>query len=235
MMVDPEVRPSSASPVLEAEKALLLDLDGVLFDTRVVMCRAWQVVQERHRVDVAFEDYLRHVGRPFADIMEQLGLADAELLHATYDRASLEWGHLAPPFPGIEAALGAFIQDGWALGVVTAKPLNRATPLLGRLNCPWGTIRTPGRERGKPAPDPLLLALTELGVDPAQAVYVGDTAVDQEAARRAGVRYIHAAWGYGTATSPQPVTVNDPASLACLRQSLQTPALSPPIPLRCPQ
>ncbi|WP_326829442.1 HAD family hydrolase [Streptosporangium sp. NBC_01810] len=234
-MISPSAGSHDESPAPEPRRALLLDLDGVLFDTRVVMCRAWQLVQERHNVDVPFEDYLRHIGRPFPDIMRQLGLCEAELLHATYDEASVTWADLAPPFPGIEAALRAFAEDGWSLGVVTAKPLNRAAPLLEHLGCPFGTVRTPGSERGKPAPDALLLALVELGADPAQAVYVGDMAVDQEAALRAGVRYIHAGWGYGAPTTPSPLVVETPARLVQIGRNLQAPAASSPVPLRSPR
>ncbi|MEU3164033.1 HAD family hydrolase [Streptosporangium sp. NPDC006930] len=225
-MSAPPARSHDESPAAEPRRALLLDLDGVLFDTRVVMCKAWQVVQERHDVDVPFEEYLRHVGRPFPDIMRQLGLREVELLHATYDEASIKWADLAPPFPGIEAALHAFTRDGWSLGVVTAKPLNRAAPLLERLDCLFGTVRTPGSERGKPAPDALLLALVELGVDPAQAVYVGDMAVDQEAALRAGMRYVHAGWGYGAPTTPFPVVVETPTRLVQIGRNLRAPAAS---------
>jgi hypothetical protein len=38
-------------------------------------------------------------------------------------------------------------------------------------------------------------------------------AVDQEAAARAGVAYVHAGWGYGQPTSPAPETVAAPRGL----------------------
>ena len=42
----------------------------------------------------------------------------------------------------------------------------------------------------KPDPEPLLTALSRLGVEPAQAVYVGDTDIDMKTAAAAGVRGI---------------------------------------------
>ncbi|MFB6631321.1 HAD family hydrolase [Streptomyces sp. NPDC056362] len=201
-------------------KALLLDLDGVLLDTRPVMERAWQQVQKGHGLDVPFEEYERHLGRPFADIMERLGFAESEPFHRTYDEASIAASHLAREFDGTVEVLRAFIAAGWLLGVVTSKPLERAAPLLTNLGCPFSTVRTPnGGGRGKPAPDPVLLALTDLGVDPAEAVYVGDMAVDQEAARRAGVPYVHAGWGYGCPDSPFPVVAESPKDLLRLLSS----------------
>ncbi|WP_254706009.1 hypothetical protein [Streptomyces vilmorinianum] len=38
-------------------------------------------------------------------------------------------------------------------------------------------------------------------------------AVDQEAARRAGVPYVHAGWGYGCPGSPSPVIAESPKNL----------------------
>ncbi|MEV5998846.1 HAD family hydrolase [Streptomyces chartreusis] len=199
---------------LEAPRGLLFDLDGVLVDTRPVMEIAWRAVQEVHGVDVPFEAYEEHLGRPFDDIMGRLGLANAEEVHRTYTEASAAASHLVQEFEGITDVLLAVAADGWSLGVVTSKPLARATPLLARLGCPFVTVRGPdGHGRGKPAPDPILLALIDLGVDPAEATYVGDMAVDQEAARRAGVSYVHAGWGYGRPIGPCPAVADTPGQL----------------------
>jgi phosphoglycolate phosphatase len=48
----------------------------------------------------------------------------------------------------------------------------------------------------KPDPDQLLLACAACGVDPAQALYVGDDERDIVAARNAGMKSVAALWGY---------------------------------------
>jgi HAD superfamily hydrolase (TIGR01549 family) len=196
------------------QRALLLDLDGVLFDTRSVMERAWKKVQDDHGVLLPFTDYECHLGREFGDIMQRLGVADIEGVRQTYEAESVAAAHLAHEFAGIVEVLHAFVAAGWRLGVVTSKHVDRAAPLLARLGCPFDTVRTPaGAGRAKPAPDPILLALVDLGVDPAAAVYVGDMAVDQESAARAGVAYVHAGWGYGHPASPASQIVVSPKGL----------------------
>ncbi|MEU1821274.1 HAD family hydrolase [Streptomyces abikoensis] len=196
------------------ERLLLLDLDGVLFDTRPIMQKAWCVVQQHHSLDVPFKRYEQHLGRPFSDIMRRLGVADVEAVHQTYAEASQSVAHLARPFKDVEEVLRTFVDRGWLLGVVTSKPLDRAAPLVAQLGCPFGSIRAAGGPgRGKPAPDPLLLALVDLCADPSQATFVGDMEVDQEAARRAGVAYVHAAWGYGSPGDPIPPTAHVPRDL----------------------
>ncbi|MFI6764195.1 HAD family hydrolase [Streptomyces sp. NPDC050355] len=198
----------------EIRRALVLDLDGVLLDTRPVMRQAWREVRERHGIDVPFEAYEQHLGRPFDDIMELLGLTEFDRLHETYAQASERGCELARPFDGVEEVLHAFAAAGWLLGVVTSKPLDRAAPLLARLGCPFAAVRAPGGPgRGKPAPDPLMLALVDLATDPASARFVGDMGVDHECARRAGVPYVHAAWGYGEPGSPAPDIARAPQDL----------------------
>ena len=186
-------------------------------DTRKVMQAAWREVQQKHGIDLPFGAYARHLGRPFAQIMHCLGLGDADSLAETYDRASSQSAHLARPFPDIRATLALLTQAGRRLGVVTSKPEQRARPLLEMLDTAFVTIRTPSAGRGKPAPDPLLLALVDAETDPADTIYVGDMAVDQQAAIRAGVAYAHAAWGYGQPEAPAPIVLETPRDLLTLR------------------
>ncbi|WP_328869652.1 HAD-IA family hydrolase [Streptomyces sp. NBC_00287] len=198
----------------EAQRVLLLDLDGVLMDTRPVMEEAWRAVQATHGIHVPFKAYQQCLGRPFGDIMDRLSIRDTNRVHTTYSQAAKDASHLARPFDGMSETLHVCVAAGWLLGVVTSKPLDRAVPLLAQLGCPFGTVRAPGGPgRGKPAPDPILLALVDLAADPADAVYVGDMEVDQEAARRAGVAYVHAGWGYGAPGCPAPETAHSPLGL----------------------
>jgi len=214
--VPPTGQHAAADALASGAELVLFDLDGVLVDTLPVMRSAWEAVRSDYGIQIPFESYVQHLGRPFPDIMALLGLHTAEGVESTYDAVSLRNAHLARPFPGIEEALRTIASAGCQLGVVTSKPLARAARLLDRLGCPLSVIRTPTRERGKPAPDTLLTALVEARTDPADAIYVGDMAVDQEAARRAGVRYVHAGWGYGTPAEPIPLVLHTPTELVLL-------------------
>ena len=50
--------------------------------------------------------------------------------------------------------------------------------------------------RKKPAPDTVLEALRQLGADKEGAVYIGDSDVDIETARNAGIPCISVLWGF---------------------------------------
>lgn len=49
--------------------------------------------------------------------------------------------------------------------------------------------------KGKPAPDPILVAMKRLNADPRESIYIGDTKYDLQAAHAAGIAFGLVAWG----------------------------------------
>lgn len=104
------------------------------------------------------------------------------------------------PYDGIPAMLATLRQRGCRLAVVSNK-FYAATQELCRHFFP-DTIEVAVGEheaegiRKKPAPDTVVEALGQLGVDRCNAVYVGDSDVDIETARNAGLPCISVLWGF---------------------------------------
>jgi phosphoglycolate phosphatase len=102
-------------------------------------------------------------------------------------------------FGGIAELLDSLDAQGVMWGVVTNKtsrytlPVMEALGLVRRAACIVSGDSSP---RPKPAPDPLLLACTIAGAEPARCLYVGDDLRDMQAARAAGMGAVAAAWGY---------------------------------------
>jgi phosphoglycolate phosphatase len=184
---------------MKRKSLFLFDLDGVLLDSRANMQAAWASVQRECAIDLPFERYFALIGRPMADILAELGLsARAQEVEKRFRIASSAVLHSAPLFAGVEPTLVALEAKGARLGVVTSKDWLRGAAVLARIPVEFAAVQTPdARYRGKPAPDHLLVAMAEARCDPADTLYVGDMAVDAEAAARAGVDYAHARWGYG--------------------------------------
>ncbi len=178
---------------------VLLDLDGVLVDSRDAMEEAWRAVQHEVGVATPFAAYFREIGRPFPDILERLGLTErAQEIERVYRATALREAPRVPPFAGIPRALARLDERGVKLGVVTSKAQAQTTWTLAQFDIPFATVQTPeARGPGKPAPYPLLVAASEAQVDVRDAIFVGDMDVDCAAARAAGMRFLHAAWGYG--------------------------------------
>lgn len=195
------------------KKLVLFDLDGVLLDSRSNMALAWSEVRRNHHLDVPFEAYFALIGRPFQAILKRLGLTDnLDAIEQSYVTASLKFIEKATFYPKTDETLAQLAAMGVRLGIVTSKDRLRTQATLRQLNARFDTIQTPsGTYRGKPAPDYLLLAMAEVGVDPGDTVYVGDMDTDYEAAVRAGIDYIHAAWGYGSPPDSAP-------SFSCIDQ-----------------
>ena len=85
------------------------------------------------------------------------------------------------------------------IGIVTSKEKKRAQKILDKFENRFTVVRTPdGICRGKPAPDHLLMAAALENVELSETLYVGDMDVDSMAAKRAGIDYVHASWGYGS-------------------------------------
>ena len=181
------------------KKLILFDLDGVLLDSRVNMEQAWAEVRKKTGTEVPFEAYFALIGRPFQDILQCLGVTeDLAAIEQAYMAASLYFLSNASFYPKTRETLKALQDAGMQLGIVTSKDAVRTKAVISQLKLKFSTIQCPATPyRGKPAPDHLLLAMAESGVDPKDTIYVGDMETDYQAAVRAGIDYVHASWGYG--------------------------------------
>ena len=90
-------------------------------------------------------------------------------------------------------------RRGLNWGIVTNKPAFLTEPLVTQLGLPWppaSIVSGDSTNNRKPHPQPMLLACTQAGSEPAQCLYVGDAERDIEAGRRAGMRTLVALFGY---------------------------------------
>lgn len=179
------------------------DLDGTLVDSVSDLARAVNgaLVDVGARVvDVA--DVRAFVGDGAAVLIERaLRFAGADAsLHATalarfkahYERDLVG---ATRPFDGIAGALDVLAAAGRVLAVATNKPGVFARPLVdavlpGRFACVVGPD-----DAGAHKPDPRMLRYVEDVVGARVGVYVGDSGVDVDVARAAGVPVVGVAWG----------------------------------------
>ncbi|AYN40323.1 HAD family hydrolase [Streptomyces dangxiongensis] len=187
---------SGARPV----RTVVLDLDGVLIDSIHVMRKAFQRAYELvvGAGQAPFEEYLRHLGRHMPDTLAIMGLPAT--MYEPFVIESRKLVHEIPACPGAADLLRALRRAGVPTAVATGKTHSRAvealaaTGLLELLDAVCGSDEV---AHGKPAPDIVLLALDKLGAGPDGAVMVGDSALDLEAGRRAGVGTAAGLWGQG--------------------------------------
>ena len=177
------------------------DLDGTLVDTSADLIAAANATLATGgcagRLDPAADAGIAgrggramlRLGWARAGLSEAAAEAAAEPLYLPFidaytDRIAVE----SRLFDGVEAALDALAEGGWALSVCTNKPerlaliLLDALGVLDRFACVIGADTLPVR---KPDPAPLLAAWAGSGADAAVSALIGDTRTDRETARAA--------------------------------------------------
>lgn len=180
--------------------AVLFDLDGTLLDTFALITRAFR---DACRAVLGREPSEREVlerwGQPLAVRFRAIAPSRVDALIAAYTAAyDASAAALARPFPGVEDLLRRLRDGGAGLAVVTSKRRRSALrdlDVVGLLPCFAAVVASEDVARVKPAPDPVLHALRALDAETAQGWMVGDSTLDIQAGRAAGVRTIGALWG----------------------------------------
>jgi|TARA_B100002019_G_scaffold291397_1_gene311489 phosphoglycolate phosphatase-like HAD superfamily hydrolase len=186
------------------KKLYVFDLDGVLIDSLPNMEMSWGVVKLHHNIDVPFSEYAKHIGKPFYDILTEIGIhEDQERIKLTYDEASIQ-GTEIKIYPGVIETLEELKSKGCKIAICTSKDIKRVHHVIASLildgkkmpKFDWVCAPKQGL-RGKPAPDQLLNTIAFCNEDPHDTYYIGDMESDMFCANRAGVDFIHANYGYG--------------------------------------
>jgi mannitol-1-/sugar-/sorbitol-6-phosphatase len=166
---------------------MLLDLEGVLVDSRDSVAAHWAAWAERHQLAPERIRPLMH-GRPSREVVAAVAPdLDAVAESAAIDRAQAADTTGVRPVPGAAAFLDALPAGRWA--VVTSAPRVLATARLASHGLPLPSVMVCGEdvERGKPAPDGYLAAAEALGVGPERCLVVEDAPAGLEAAAAAGM------------------------------------------------
>ena len=197
------------------KKLVLFDLDGVLVDSKHNMMLSWNAVREKHNIDVKFKDYFENIGRPFGDILDILNIkANQNEIAQTYNKVSKQMISKVSFYEGAKSVLIQLTDKAIKTGIVTSKDTLRCQFFLDLLGFEFDIVQTPNEKlQGKPAPDHLLYAMSELGVSAADTIYMGDMNVDFLAAKNAQVDYIHAMWGYGVCSDENTIKLKEISQL----------------------
>jgi mannitol-1-/sugar-/sorbitol-6-phosphatase len=170
--------------------AVLFDFDGVLVDSNAISERQMRAWAERHRVPFARIAAIHH-GRPTVETVRLVAPhLDIEAEARLIERAEADDTEGLVAFAGAARLLSALPEGRWA--IVTSGTRRLATTRLAHvgLRRPAVLVTADDVQRGKPAPDPYLVAAERLGVAPTRCVVVEDAPAGVAAARAAGARVI---------------------------------------------
>lgn len=204
---------------------VIFDLDGTLWDATEQTRGVWNRVFERHpEIDVRVTPSAQRalMGRTMPEIGAALFPGtDPAFQRAVMDeigRAEVAWllTHGGALYEGVGETLHALrgtrqlyivsnCQDGYVQAFMDYHGLRAC----------FEDFEMSGRT-GLDKPDNLRLLMARNGVD--RAAYVGDTRGDEAAAAAAGIPFVHAAYGFGRAESPDAAIRALPELPAALRR-----------------
>ena len=185
----------------------IFDLDGTLLDTLDDLAAAVNYALRQHGMpEHTREDVRRFVGNGVRLLMTR-AIPDGEdnpLFEATfqtfrkyYMEHSLD---TTRPYDGIPELLGELRARGKRVAVVSNKFYAATSELCHHFFPDTVEVAIGEHEaegiRKKPAPDTVKEAFRQLGVDSRNAVYIGDSDVDLQTARNAGLPCISVLWGF---------------------------------------
>jgi phosphoglycolate phosphatase len=189
-------------------RAFLFDLDGTLIDSKADIANSINLTLKQLRLPpIAISRISEFVGDGVYKLVQRTLRevtgsdpedgqiqSTAELFKATYSRHLLDSTRL---FDGV---LDALNRLGWArFAVVTNKPERFSRRILDGLGVGGRFCSILGGdsvERRKPEPDSLLQAMRECHALPAESVMVGDSPIDIQAGKAAGVVTCGVTYGF---------------------------------------
>ena len=186
-------------------QACIFDLDGTLLDTLQDLANSVNIALEDFGQPVrTVEEVRAFVGNGVRKLMqravpegtdEDLGERIYERFLEVYDR---EKNHYTKPYGGILELIALLKARGIACAVLSNKN-DDAVAALCEAHFPNCFEFTQGMRPGvapKPAPDALFALCTRMGINPEDAVYIGDSEVDVKTAQAAGMRLVAVTWGF---------------------------------------
>lgn len=180
-------------------KAILFDLDGTLLDSVPIILKT-------------ASDVCRAMGLPYKEniLRDMIGIPlkvqapvcageRAEEWITLYRQVYQKYQDQTPLlFPGTLDMLDALDAQGYITGLVTSKAANGTCRILEQMNLAHrfsAIVTADDVANAKPHPEPILKALEMLCVTPSEAIYIGDSLYDVEAAQKAGVTMLGVTWG----------------------------------------
>lgn len=188
-------------------RAILFDIDGTLVDSNEQHVSAWAFAFREAGHPQEPDDIRSQVGKGgdllvpalLPDVPDKVSKAIAER-HGTY--FSELYLDQIRPFEGAAALITRVHDSGRKVGLASSakqEELDHYVALLGIADLIAGSATSDDVDTSKPEPDIFSAALANLDVAPSEALVVGDTIYDIEAASRAGIAAIGLTSGFFSA------------------------------------
>jgi 2-phosphoglycolate phosphatase len=199
--------PFTAPPI----QAVLFDLDGTLIDSAGIYFKIVAIVLERLGLpEVTRDDILAAAEQ---DPFDWLRIIPKTKHHQTDTLIPSAWRIIEEAYPamfqeevrlfdGVVNLLNQLVSKGKKIGIVTSTPRKhldhkmKVLEKMGIANLINAVITADDAPQKKPAPDPLIECANRLGTSVLECIYIGDTCLDIQAGKSAGMRTIAVLSGF---------------------------------------
>jgi HAD superfamily hydrolase (TIGR01509 family) len=181
-------------------KAVIFDVDGTLVDSNLQHVEAWREAFAHYGKELSAEEVHAQIGKGGDQLMPVfLSRHEIERFGADLERLRLEiftrdYLPNAEPFPKVRELFERLRGDGVRIALATSAKeteIEHHQKTLGIEDLVDVATSKDDAEHSKPCPDIFETALARLdGVEPSDAIVVGDTPYDAQAATRCGLRTI---------------------------------------------
>ena len=186
-------------------QAVLFDMDGTVLDTLDDLCDSINHSLAEFSLPQVSREHVRQClgnGAAFL-VSHSIPAGSSPELEADVLAFYKPWydAHClikTAPYEGILPMMQSLKEHGLRLAIISNKP-DRAVQELSDAFFPGLLELSVGESpsvRRKPAPDTVLTAASQIGLSVDQCVYVGDSEVDLQTARNAGMDCISVTWGF---------------------------------------
>ena len=178
-----------------SRRAVLLDLDGTLVDTNYLHTICWWQALRDHGRTVPMATIHRSVGMgadTFFDhvLGQDRRKGDDEAMSSAHAAYFAAWHGEVSPLPGARSLVRRCAELGYTVVIASSATQENLRALGAVLDVDeYVTAATSSKDakRSKPYPDIVRVSLDRVGVDPRDAVFVGDSVWDVQAAQPLGV------------------------------------------------
>ena len=185
----------------------IFDLDGTLLDTLDDLTDSMNYMLGKHNFPLRTRNEVRNfVGNGVRKLVERAipteYKADDEFIDKFYNDFSLYYNSHSDvktsPYPGTLDMLDKLLENGFDIAIVSNKIDSAVKSLSAKFF--GGRIRSAIGEkpsiRHKPEADMVFMAMEEMGADKENSIYIGDSEVDIQTAKNAGIPCISVLWGF---------------------------------------
>ncbi|NLF79731.1 MAG: HAD hydrolase-like protein [Clostridia bacterium] len=182
--------------------SFIFDLDGTLSDTIPLIKQTTSQALARFGLSACDEEIAGFIGIPLVVVGEHFLGADRK---EEYMQAFFEHYHQhnkeVKAFPGLPEMLTQLQAKGAKLAIATSKrrlPAYDTLEIIGLRHFFPVVVHSECNCGFKPGPGPVERAIADLGGDPAQSWFIGDSVHDIASAKAAGISSVGVTWGVTT-------------------------------------